>query len=373
MNLNNDVLSSLETPCIVIDVDQVKANVRNMQKAVNEAGCRLRPHIKTHKMSYFAKMQTEAGATGITCAKISEAEVMASGGLNDIFIAYPMVGSFRIKRAIELSRKLKRLILGVDSLSGAEALSAAAVNAGVRLEVRLEIDTGLKRAGIPIEEAPDLAKKIAGLKGLDLTGIYTYKGLVYEGGITKDNHLAGEEEASFLEETARKIEAQGIKHLELSGGSSPTGLEIAKTGKVTEIRPGTYIFNDLQLINKNVAKMEDIAACIAATVVSCPRKDYAIIDGGHKCFPADIPLNTAPFFYRGYAQVEGQPHLKLDRMNEEHGVIVSETGKTGLSVGQVITLIPIHVCTAMNMQNSVYLLEDGKLRREKVEARGMLI
>ena len=372
MKLTKEILASLETPCIIIDVDKARANIAAMQKAVNEAGCRLRPHIKTHKMIYFAKMQMEAGAAGISCAKVSEAEIMAEGGINDIFIAYPMVGAFRIKRAIELKKKIKRLILGADSLPGAEALSTAAVEAGVKLEVRMEIDSGLKRAGIPRDEAAALAAKIAKLPGLELTGIYTYKGLLYEGGQTSDNRLAGEEEALCLEETARKIEALGIKLKDLSGGSSPTGLATAKTGKVNEIRPGTYIFNDLLLISKNVARMEDVAVRFAATVVSCPREDYAVIDGGSKCFPADQLLNAAPYFYKSYAQVEGQEHLRFNRMNEEHGVIISDTGKTGLSVGQVITLIPIHVCTAINMQNSVYLMENGRLRREKIEARGML-
>ena len=373
MQLSNELLASLETPCLVIDVDQARANVKAMQKAADEAGCRLRPHIKTHKMPFFAQMQVQAGAAGITCAKVSEAEVMAQSGLDDIFLAYPVVGAFRIQRVITLSKQVKRLILGVDSLACAAALSKAALDAGVKLEVRLEIDTGLKRTGVPREEAPGLAKTIAEMPGLNLTGIFTYKGLLHEGAFTQDNRLAGEEEALLLETTVREIENLGIKLKDISGGSSPTGLETARTGKANEIRPGTYIFKDLLLCNENVAKKEDVAVRFAATVVSCPREDHAVIDGGSKCFPTDQALNVAPFFHSGYAQIEGHDHLRLARMNEEHGVITSAAGKTGLSVGQVLTLIPIHVCTAVNMQNSVYLLENGRLRREIVAARGMLI
>jgi D-serine deaminase-like pyridoxal phosphate-dependent protein len=165
----------------------------------------------------------------------------------------------------------------------------------------------------------------------------------------------------------------GIKLTDISGGSSPTGLETARTGKVNEIRPGTYIFNDLLLYNENVAQKEDLAVRFAATVISCPREDRAIIDGGTKCFPTDQVLNAPPFFPESYAEIEGHEHLRLSKMNEEHGIITSTNGKTGLSVGQVLTLLPIHVCTAINMHNSVYLFEQGQIREEPVAARGMLV
>ncbi|GHV70100.1 alanine racemase [Spirochaetia bacterium] len=373
MILDKSQLAALETPCVVLDVGLARRNIEAMQKLADAAGCRLRPHVKTHKMPLFARMQVEAGAAGITCAKVSEAEVMALGGLEDIFIAYPLVGAFRIRRALELAKKLKRLILAVDSLAGAEALNAAAAEAGTRFEVRLEIDTGAKRTGVPLETAADLALAISNLKNLELTGIYTFKSLNYQGKPTEDAELAAREEGDLMEQAASAIAGRGIILKDISGGSSPTGPALLKTGKVNEIRPGTYIFNDLMLCSEGVASPENVAVRFAATVVSCPRDDYAVIDGGTKCFPTDIALNTAPFQYTGYARIEGKDHLRLDRMNEEHGIIRSVEGKTGLSVGEVITLIPIHVCTAINMQNSVYLLENNVLRREKVEARGMLV
>jgi D-serine deaminase-like pyridoxal phosphate-dependent protein len=304
---------------------------------------------------------------------------MADGGIDDIFIAYPMVGSFRVKRAIELAKRIKRLILAVDSHAGAEALNDVALEAKVRLEVRLEIDTGAARTGVSFEDAPTLAEAVSKLPGLELTGIYTFKGLNYHGAATDDNDAAAKEEGALMEKAAREIEARGIKLKDISGGSSPTGLALARTGKVNEIRPGTYIFKDLLLCNEHVAEMSEVAVRFVATVVSCPREEYAVIDGGTKCFPTDQPLNAAPFFYTGYAKIYSAipsvslDHLRLDRMNEEHGIIRSVTGKTGLAVGQILTLVPIHVCTAINMQNTVYLLEKGVLRRERVGARGMLV
>ena len=126
MKLTKEQLAMLETPCVILDVAQARRNIEAMQAAADAAGCALRPHIKTHKMAVFARMQVEAGAQGITCAKVSEAETMAAGGLRDIFIAYPMVGAFRIRRALALAPKLDRLILAVDSWECARELSDAA-------------------------------------------------------------------------------------------------------------------------------------------------------------------------------------------------------------------------------------------------------
>jgi D-serine deaminase-like pyridoxal phosphate-dependent protein len=119
--------------------------------------------------------------------------------------------------------------------------------------------------------------------------------------------------------------------------------------------------------------MEDIAVRIYVTVVSVPSTEYAVIDGGTKTFPMDIPLDAPPYYYPGYALVEGNEDLQLRRMNEEHGIITSKKGDTGLKVGDKLALIPIHVCTAVNMQNQVYLYDGESLRQEKVAARGMLV
>ncbi len=371
--MQKELLNELETPCIVINMAKTEENVKRMQAAADACHCRLRPHIKTHKMPLFARMQLAHGACGITCAKVSEAEVMAAGGAEDIFIAYPMVGDFRIKRAIELVKRLKRLILAVDSMEGAVLLNEAARAAGLILEVRLEVDTGAKRTGVLRNQAVQLARQITGLTSLKLTGIYTFKSLVYQNEATTDKHLAGMEEGDLMEQLVKDIRDMGIPIEEISAGSTPTGLEVARTGKVNEIRPGTYLFNDYMLCKEEAAQPEDVAVRIYATVVSVPCKEYAVIDGGTKTFPMDIFLDTAPYYYPGYALVEGNEDLQLRRMNEEHGIITSKKGATGLKVGDKIALIPIHVCTAVNMQNQVYLYDGETLKQEIVAARGMLV
>ena len=371
--MQKELINQLETPCIVIDMAKTEKNVAKMQEAADTYNCSLRPHIKTHKMPLFARMQLAHGAAGITCAKVTEAEVMADGGAEDIFIAYPMVGEFRIKRAIELANRIKRLILAVDSLECAVMLNEAAKGAGIIFEVRLEVDTGAKRTGVLRNHAAKLAKEIHGLSNLELTGIYTFKSLVYQDKATEDKHLAGVEEGDLMEQIACDIRNAGIPIKEISAGSTPTGLEVAKTGKVGEIRPGTYLFNDYMLYKEGAAAMEDIAIRFYATVVSVPSTEYAVIDGGTKTFPMDIPLDAPPYYYPGYALVEGNEDLQLRRMNEEHGIITSKKGDTELKVGDKLALIPIHVCTAVNMQNQVYLYDGESLRQEKVAARGMLV
>lgn len=371
-------LSVPETPCLVVDEPLARENIARVQQGVNAAGCQLRPHIKTHKMPYFARLQLEAGAAGITCAKVSEAEVMADGGAEDIFLAYPMVGDFRIKRALALSQRVRRLILAVDSLAGAKALSDAAAAAGLPLEVRLEVDTGAQRTGVLRDHAVDLAKAVAALPNLRLTGIYTFKSLVLHGAPTQDNDAAGKEEAQLMYDAAQAIRAAGVEIQDISVGSTPTWRQAAETGLVTEVRPGTYIFGDWMLTREHCATFDQIAVRLYATVVSTPAPGYAILDGGTKTFPTDIPLDAEPYHYPGYAipiGKDGQPdwNLQLRRMNEEHGILTAQNGETGLTVGQVLELVPIHVCTAVNMQNHVFVAQGGALRPMDVAARGMLV
>lgn len=377
MFLPKNLLSELETPCVVIDVAIAKKNIRKMQEVCSKADCALRPHIKTHKMPYFAKMQIANGATGISCAKVSEAEVMAEAGIDDIFIAYPMVGSFRVKRAIKLAKSITRLILAVDSIESAKALNDAATKENIILEVRLEIDTGAMRTGAPLDEMLKIAQYVTSLKNLNLTGIYTFKSLVLNSKPTTDNRAAAEEEGQLMHSATEALHNAGIEITDISAGSTPTGALVAQTGLVNEIRPGTYIFNDYMVYKENTATLDEIAARIYATVVSVPTKEFAVIDGGTKTFPMDIVPNTEPFFYKGYAIVESRDDLALLRMNEEHGMltVAEDSGEKdiNLSVGETLSLIPIHVCPAINLQNHVYLYENGKLRKENVAARGMLV
>ncbi|HYQ84821.1 MAG TPA: alanine racemase, partial [Rubrobacter sp.] len=187
--------NSLGTPYLLIDGAKMERNIQKMADVAGRDGVDLRPHVKTHKIPGIARKQLEAGASGITVAKLSEAEVMADGGIEDIFIAYPLVTEAKIRQAIRLGERV-RLVVGVDSLEGASRLSAVAE--GHTLEVRLEVDTGLRRTGVPSDEAVELASEIEAMSNLDLTGIYTYRGAVLGGSKTLELEKAGLEEGQLM-------------------------------------------------------------------------------------------------------------------------------------------------------------------------------
>lgn len=366
-----DIKNRIETPCIVVDRIIMERNIRKMQSIADQTGTSLRPHIKTHKIGEYARLQLEYGAKGITCAKVSEAEVMAKAGVDDIFLAYPQVGPYRIERVVSLSKRIKRLIVGVDSIEGAKMLSEQAKSQQCVIEVRLEVDTGAKRTGVQ-RDIVEIAKRISCLSGLKLTGIYTFKSLVLGGLSTQDREKAGKEEGLLLSEIADNLRKAGVPIQEISAGSTPTGENVAATGLVTEIRPGTYIINDYMLTKERWCNIEDIAARLMVTVVSTPCEWYAVVDAGTKTIPTDIIVDVDPYHYPGYAIVEGRPDLRIRRLYEEHGIVESVSGKTGLHVGDVIPLIPIHICTAINLQNEIIEYDNGSIRTLKVDARGML-
>ena len=200
----------VETPHLSIDGAKMKKNIEKMAAIAERNGVALRPHVKTHKIPAIAQAQVEAGAAGITVAKVSEAEVMADAGLEDIFIAYPLVTDSKIRRALELGQKLKKIIVGVDSLEGARRLSAAAEDDV--LEVRLEVDTGLRRTGVAYDEAVELAREIDAFDNLDLSGIYTYRGAVLGGSPTLDRKNAGLEEGDLMVSLADRMREREIEY-----------------------------------------------------------------------------------------------------------------------------------------------------------------
>ena len=349
--LTREQLAQLETPCIVADMAQVRRNIEAMQRAADEQGCALRPHIKTHKLPLIARMQVAAGA-------------MASPALRRrprpwrraVWTTYSSPirdREGRIRCAIALSQA-PPADPGGGQHRGALPLDQAAQEAGVVPDAHR--DDWRRPYGAPltarwrwVSHRPDGRAQVE--------GIYGYKSMVYAGKPTSDRQLAAREEGELLHQAAEALRAAGVPVRSISGGSTPTGPLLAATGQVTEIRPGTYVYKDIMLERSGVARHEELALCYVATVVSCHHEGYAVIDGGSKTFQTDIALHTPPANYDGYA-VEGHEHLRLTRLYEEHGIVTALNGRTGLRVGEKLRLYPIHVCTAVNMHNAVYLLED---------------
>jgi D-serine deaminase-like pyridoxal phosphate-dependent protein len=355
------------TPYVLIDGAKMETNILRMADVAGENGVALRPHVKTHKIPGIAREQLEAGAAGITVAKLSEAEIMADGGVEDIFIAYPLVSEAKIRQALRLGERV-RLVVGVDSLEGAKRLSAAAE--GHTLEVRLEVDTGLRRTGVLYDEAVGLAGEIEGMDNLDLTGIYTYRGAVLGGSKTLELEKAGLEEGQVMVSLADMLREREIRVDDVSVGSTPTAEHVAKVDGVTEIRPGTYVFYDRMQARLGVCSLVECAAVVACTVVSRPARELTIIDGGSKTFATDVGPGAEPLNLEGYGHVVGYPDAVLERLTEEHGML-SVDEDCDLEVGDTLQVIPNHICSTVNLHDAVYLVrEDGVVEETRVAARG---
>ncbi|MDN4523040.1 alanine racemase [Fictibacillus fluitans] len=361
----------MDTPALVIERKRLEANVQKMADIARNQNVELRPHTKTHKNPQIAKLQLDAGASGITVAKLSEAEVMAEGGISDIFIAYPLVSETKILKAIELSKRI-RLILAFDSLEGARRLAEAANQAGVILEVRMEIDSGLRRTGVLYNEAVELAKKGKELAGIKLTGIYTFRGPILDGKPTLEIEEAGRQEGQLMADLAEKLRAADIPITDVSVGSTSTYASAAEVKGITEIRPGTYVFYDRMQEKYHCCSQEECAAAIHVTVVSKPSNSLLIVDGGSKTFATDVQPGQPPIYLKGFGEIIGHPEMLLERLTEEHGMVTVH-GETDVQIGDVLQIIPNHICSTVNLHNDVFLQnEDGTLERQPVLGRGKL-
>src|SRR5262245_1846826 len=215
-------ISELDTPALLIDMERVEKNIRAWQDNIGANGVGLRPHVKTHKIPDLARLQLDAGASGITVAKVGEAEVFAAGGCDDIFIAYPLIGAEKWRRAAELARAVK-LTVGVDSEVGARGLSAAAVAAGSTIRVRVEVETGLRRAGVAPEQVVGLCRLVMSLPGLELDGIFTFRSVSFVGAEGRTNEDLGKEEGEIMVALAEELRSSSIPITAISVGSTPTG------------------------------------------------------------------------------------------------------------------------------------------------------
>ncbi|MHA6485008.1 alanine racemase [Paenibacillus sp. strain BS8-2] len=364
----------METPHIVIDAGIMTSNINKMAIAAKKAGVKLRPHVKTHKMPAIALKQVQAGASGITVAKLSEAELMARHGIADIFIAYPIVSPGKIDRLLQLAAHI-HLIAGVDSLESARMLADAAARSGQVIQVRLEIDTGMRRTGVLYDNALELAEQIASMPSLHLNGIYTYRGAVYNGKPTLDLKTAGADEGKLMAELAARIREHGVEIEDVSVGSTPTALYVADVPGITEIRPGTYVFQDRMQARFGVCTPEDWAASVRVTIVSRPSIDLAIIDGGSKTFATDIQPMSQPLQLQGFGHVLEWEDILLERLSEEHGMLklgpVAQA--SGLRPGDVLHIVPNHICSTINLHNQVIIRnEDGEEHMASVLGRGFV-
>ena len=364
-----DGLAELDTPALLFDLDVVERNITEMAMVARDAGAALRPHTKTHKSPEIAGMQVAAGACGLTVAKLGEAEVMVEAGFDDLLIAYPIVGALKLAR-LEALLDRAAIRVSLDTVAVAEALGVIGARRAVAIPVLVEVDTGLHRMGRP-PGAPSaaLALEIARIPGVDVVGLLTHAGHAYRAGDEAALQDAAVREAEDLLDTAAHCERAGLAIREVSVGSTPTARIAARIPGVTEIRPGTYVFNDVQQLRLGVASLETCAARVLVTVVARPTAERFLVDAGSKAFSSDGG-DGPPWPGRGV--VLGRPDLVLDFLSEEHGVGHIE-GDGEVSIGERLQVVPLHVCSCVNLFDTAVGLRGDVVDHEiRIAARGRL-
>ncbi len=367
MSIIGRAAADVDTPALLVDLDRLEANIRHYAEIAAKAGVRLRPHIKTHKTLEIAEMQLGAGASGICTAKLGEAEVYAAAGITDIFVAYPVVGMEKASRAAKLAQHC-HLIVGAESAKGIQQLSAAATEVGTTLFVRVEIDSGLHRTGVAPDAAEMLCPMILEAPGLQLDGIFTFRGASFPAAQTRDPQALGRQEGELMVALAKQLRKADIPVKEVSVGSTPTGLSAAFVPGVTEVRPGTYVFFDRMTTQRGTNTPDEIALSILSTVVSRPAPDVAVIDAGSKTFCGDIVPENAGLV--GYGVTTDGSNGVVVRMNEEHGIVRLAPGFSP-DVGDKLAFFPNHVCTTVNLSDELVVVRKGIVQQVwAVAARG---
>ncbi len=344
-------IDELDTPVAVVDLDQLKTNITRLQAYLSKHGIANRPHIKTHKIPAIAQMQIDAGAVGITCQKIGEAEVMADAGVKDIFIPYNIVGEAKLNRLMQLARRIT-LSVTADSAKVARGLSVAARRAELSLPVLVECDTGYGRCGVQSpREAAELAQLIAHLPNLRFGGLMTYP---------NTEHLD-----SFVRETESLLAADSISIERVSGGGTACMWQAHTHPGLTEHRAGMYIFGDRNLIRSDAMTLETCSFSVIATVVSRPTRDRGVLDCGSKVLSSDtLGLD-------GYGFVREYPQARVYGLSEEHGHVDFSACGRKPEIGERVTVIPNHCCPVANLLNEITGVREGQLEVIwKVAARG---
>ena len=345
------------TPAVVIDLDVVDRNIARVQSICDVAGVANRPHIKTHKVPGLAKAQIAAGALGITCQKLGEAEVMAAAGIDNILVSYNLIGAARSGRLAAL-RKTLDLTVCADNPVTVAAYAEAAAQAEATIGVAVECDTGRKRAGVETAaEAIALAELIAKTPGLEFRGLLFYP-----------TETSWAETQVFLDAVKRALVPLGLAPMLVSTGGSPNLVNVGKLSGATEHRAGTYIFNDRMQVKAGVATLADCALSVFTTVVSRAGAERGILDAGSKTLTADQGR------LEGYGLILEHPEAKIKGFAEEHGFLDLSKCNDRPSVGDVVRVIPNHVCVVVNMVDQLIAVRGHEIVDVyPVAARGKLV
>ncbi|HEV2835764.1 MAG TPA: alanine racemase [Pyrinomonadaceae bacterium] len=350
-------ITELDTPALVVDLDVMERNLARMADYCRHHNLRLRPHTKTHKIPELAHKQIASGATGITVAKLDEAEVMIDAGLTDLLIAYPIVGPIKTQRLADLTERAK-ITVSLDSPEAARGISNAVSERGTNVDVLVELDVGFARCGLANEtEALTLAQTISSLAGLNFKGLMFFPGHF---GVEPDERAELRRQVNEqLDRCIDAFERAGLPVKTISGGSTPSRYESDRFHGVNEVRPGTYIFNDRNTVGVSAADLDECALSVIVTVVSTSVSGHAVIDGGSKTFSSD---RYQAEHGRGFGLIREDPAAEIERLSEEHGHINVSQSARRYVVGEPLMVIPNHVCSTVNLHDQIY-----GVRGEQVE------
>lgn len=388
------LIDDLPTPCLLVEQSRLRANLQSMQQKADANGAVLRPHIKTHKSVQLAKMQIADGAPGIAVAKVGEAETFVDAGIDNVRVAYTVIGDDKYERLLQLMDGAA-ISFCVDTIEGARRASAFFANEGRTVDILLEVNSGLDRCGVDPTDVRsiDLAREISSLPGLRLMGILTHAGQSYNGPHESETpeealvRVSRHERNVMLAFAVRLRDARisGVEpgRFEISIGSTPTMRHFANSEldgfRITEIRPGNYIFNDAMQVGLASATLKECALTVLTTVISRHRDrnghERIFVDAGKKVMTSDTGFRTDGFGTLLYnARVmERLPHAHVIGLSEEHGWIDVAGGST-LAVGDRIRLVPNHACTAMNTQDAFHVVDGEEvLETLPVDARGRVV
>jgi D-serine deaminase-like pyridoxal phosphate-dependent protein len=339
-------LETLETPVPIVDLDRLTHNLDRMAAYAAMHDLALRPHVKTHKTPRIATEQLQRGAVGLTCATTQELEVMAEV-CDDLLLAYPPVGAARLERLMRLS-PTARLTVAVDSAECLPALGMAARLAGREVDVYIEVDVGMQRVGVaPSRDAVGLAQAVHDTEALRFAGLTFYPGHVRES--------VGEQGAAIAALGAALATLQdalldvGLAPRVISGGSTPLAWRIHEVPGVTEVRPGTYVYNDRTTAAIHACDWDDCALTVLATVVSTAVPGQCVVDAGTKALARE-PMRGAG---DGFAALLDRPEVVVTRMSEEHGILDLSHTDWRPRVGDRVRLVPNHVCIVVQQFDTI--------------------
>lgn len=350
------LIDDVDTPAVLVDRPRLEKNISSYAEAATLAGVGLRPHVKTHKTVEIARRQLAAGSIGITVAKLSEAEVYLDAGIADIFVAYPVVGDHKWRRAAALNER-GTVVIGVESAIGIQGLALAAKSRGVNIGVRVELDSGLGRTGVPLGGLESLCAEVMRHRSLHLEGVFTFRSSAFPGSEGRSVDELGAEEGAMLAEAADRLRERGYPVMVVSAGSTPTARSVAGVAGITEVRPGTYVFHDLMTRADGACTTDDLALSVLTTVVSRPGPNVAMVDAGSKTLAGDAEARSSGQMCLAET-LDGQGRVAW--LNEEHGAL-HLLGDWSPEIGERVRLIPAHVCTVVNLANELLVVENDEV------------